>query len=243
MYSDDLTLESLIQKNKKMDPNLVPGATPAVTPERFAQQRGIASKIGNVTGPLMQLGGAVTTLAGQPYVGIPLSIAGGGVKGAANEGPLGAVKGAGISAGTAALAAGAGAGLNALKDAGTGSEAIITGSKLSAPLSGAMKDPGMLASLNSSAPSSAVSAAATPTEAAPAMSDAAINQRSNDLMLSWMKGGPNTPAPATSVSPPSSVGYAGPNQLAVSNPATKLTSPYAKMSGMDVMRAMNQGGS
>ena len=215
------------QSNRQTQGMAAPAAAPNPYHETAPQSGGWTS----IVSPLMKVGGMAANLLGQPEIGIPLSIAGGAVGGAGGGGGMGgALKGGLTSAATSAIGAGVGAGLNALTDASAGGEAIITGSKLSAPLSSAIKDPGIMASLGETAPTSIADSSAS------GLSDSAINQRSNELTMQWMNGAKDLPS--------SSSTPIGINNLQVSNPLTKLTVPYANMSGMDVMQASgNNGGS
>jgi hypothetical protein len=126
-------------------------ANPAPNPYSGGEQKkgGFLGAVGKIAAPVMKLGGMVLSAAGMPYVGIPLSVAGGAVGGASDGGGIsGALKG-GIKSGIAEGASlGIGSGLSALGGMGSaGPEAIMTGSKLSAPLDAAIKSPEMMSNL------------------------------------------------------------------------------------------------
>lgn len=93
-----MTLSDFLNRRKQMDPNLVPGAdTPTSNPFAGAAKKGfLSSKVG----PVAQLGGSIANLAGQPEIGIPLSVAGG-----AASGSSGGWGGAAMGAGTAGVKA------------------------------------------------------------------------------------------------------------------------------------------
>ena len=132
----------------------------------------------DILGTIMKLGGTAANMMGQPEFGVPLSV-GGGMAGGAKGGVTGALTEGAKSAVGQGLSMGMGAGLDALRTpSDVTSGALISGDKLSAPLSSAVKDPSIMNSL----------------------------------------GG----------------------NLAVSDPAKQLSTPYANMSGMDVMNAMGK---
>ena len=148
-------LETINQMNDPMSLDALKARTnsqAAATNAQFAnipkpkpQQGGIAG----LGGTVMQLGGTAANLLGQPEIGIPLTIGGSALSGGATGGITGAAMGAGKSAVGAGLTAGLGSILPTSGSApGASPDApLLTGSKLSAPLGAAVKDPNIMNSL------------------------------------------------------------------------------------------------
>jgi len=123
-------------------------ASPPPSPYVGGSQKkgGFFGTIGKIVAPVMKLGGMAANFLGAPYIGVPLTLAGGAVGGASGGGGItGALKGTLKSGLGEAASFGIGSGLSALTSAAP--QAIMTGSKLSAPLSAAIKSPEMMSSL------------------------------------------------------------------------------------------------
>ena len=137
------------QLNQQAEQQGMAGMSEAASPPPSPYAGGSQKKggsIGKIVAPVMKLGGMAATLLGAPYIGVPLTIAGGAVEGASGGGGItGALKGTLKSGLGEAASFGIGSGLSALTSAAP--QAIMTGSKLSAPLSAAVKSPEMMSSL------------------------------------------------------------------------------------------------
>ena len=111
MATLDELLEDLENRRRKQPKPMWPDPPPQIDP-----QGGGGSKALGIVGKLAQLGGMGATMAGAPYLGIPLSVAGGAASGAGSGGWQGALMGAGKAGVSAGIGAGAGKAVPGLLD-------------------------------------------------------------------------------------------------------------------------------